>query len=66
MTGEAPEYRVFTPDLSLALVQPDRTEEPLEQPPLSPEATEETLYVRPDRRSLPDPRKSRRCLRKPR
>src|SRR5271165_5646384 len=46
-TGEAPEYRFFSPDLSLALLQPDLgREEPLEQPPLSPEATEKTLYVR--------------------
>ncbi len=46
--GEAPEYRFFSPDLSLSLVQPDNQAhiEPLEQPPLSPEATEKTMYVR--------------------
>lgn len=49
VTGEAPEYRVFSPDLSLSLVQPDLgREEPLERPPLSPEATEKTLYIRHD------------------
>ena len=45
---EAPEYRFFSPDLSLGLVQPDNQSkgsgaEPLEQPPLSPEATEKTM-----------------------
>ncbi len=46
--GEAPEYRFFSGDLSQALVQPDNQAnvEPLEQPPLSPEATEKTMYVR--------------------
>jgi len=45
--GEAPEYRFFSPDLSLGLVQPDNeSHEPLEQPPLSPEATEKTMYLR--------------------
>ena len=45
--GEAPEYRFFSSDLSLGLVQPDtESHEPLEQPPLSPEATEKTMYVR--------------------
>ena len=46
--GEAPEYRYFSPDLSFALVQPDNQAplEPLEQPPLAPEATEKTMYTR--------------------
>lgn len=46
--GEAPEYRFFSSDLSQALVQPDNhsPNEPLEQPPLSPEATEKTMYLR--------------------
>ena len=46
--GEAPEYRFFSEDLSLGLVQPDNQAqvEPLEQPPLSPEASEKTMYVR--------------------
>lgn len=46
--GEAPEYRFFSPDLSSGLVQPDNGSavEPLEQPPLAPEATEKTMYLR--------------------
>ena len=48
--GEAPEYRAFSEDLSSGLVEPDNHHniEPLEQPPLSPEATEKTMYVRDD------------------
>ena len=46
--GEAPEYRFFSPNLSLALVQPDNEAgvEPFEQPPLTPEASEKTMYLR--------------------
>jgi DNA-binding beta-propeller fold protein YncE len=46
--GEAPEYRFFSPDLAQGLVQPDNQSlvEPLEQPPLSAEATEKTMYLR--------------------
>ena len=46
--GEAPEYRFFSLDLSLGLVQPDNQAEvePFEQPPLAPGATEKTMYVR--------------------
>ena len=46
--GEAPEYRFFSGDLSQGLVQPDNSaeSEPFEQPPLSGEATEKTMYVR--------------------
>ena len=46
--GEAPEYRFFSPTLSLALVQPDNQAlvEPFEQPPLAYGATEKTMYVR--------------------
>jgi len=45
--GEAPEYRAFSPDLSQGLVQPDiASQEPLEQPPLAPGATEKTIYLR--------------------
>jgi len=46
--GEATEYRFFTPDLSLALVQPQIPSEPLENPPLVPEASEKTIYRRND------------------
>jgi hypothetical protein len=41
--GQAPEYRFFTPDLSLALVQPWGTE-----PPLTSETTHTTMYLRDD------------------
>ena len=46
--GEAPEYRFFSQDLSASLVQPDNQAqvEPFEQPPLSSEASEKTMYVR--------------------
>ncbi len=46
--GEAPEYRYFSRDLSLALVQPDNEAlvEPFESPPLAPEASEKTMYLR--------------------
>ena len=40
--GTAGEYGLFSPDLSLAVAEPSA----LATPPLSPEATERTLYVR--------------------
>ncbi len=46
--GEATEYRFFSPDLALALVQPQVPLEPLESPPLAPEAKEKTIYRRND------------------
>jgi hypothetical protein len=46
--GEAAEYRFFSSDLSLALVQPQVPSEPLEDPPLSPESREKTIYRRND------------------
>jgi hypothetical protein len=45
-TGEQVEYRLFSPDLSLAIVQPQVPSEPLESPPLSPETTEKDIYER--------------------
>ena len=45
--GSAPEYQFFTPDLSLALVQPWATS-PSAEPPLAPEATQATMYIRDD------------------
>ncbi|HTZ64639.1 MAG TPA: hypothetical protein VMB51_11090 [Solirubrobacteraceae bacterium] len=42
------QYHYFTPDLSSSLLQPTYAHDfgPLEAPPLSPEATEKTIYVR--------------------
>ncbi len=45
--GSAPEYQFFTPDLAQALVQPWATSTYAE-PPLSPEATQATMYMRDD------------------
>ncbi len=45
--GEAREYRLFSSDLALSLLQPPDPE-PLERPPLAPEAREKTIYVRAD------------------
>ncbi len=47
-TGQATEYRFFSSDLSLALVQPQIPAEPFENPPLAPEASEKTMYRRSD------------------
>jgi hypothetical protein len=47
-SGEATEYRFFTPDLSQAIVQPQVPEEPLEDPPLAEGAKEKTIYLRDD------------------
>ncbi len=44
--GEASEYRFFSANLSLALVQPQVPSEPSEAPPLAPGASEKTLYRR--------------------
>jgi hypothetical protein len=46
--GEPSEYKLFSEDLSLSLVQPPGGSggEPLEAPPLAPGASEKTLYVR--------------------
>jgi hypothetical protein len=43
--GQAPEYQFFTPDLSIALVEPWGAT-PFSEPPLAPEATQKTIYVR--------------------
>ena len=44
------EYHYFTPDLSSSLLQPTYAHDfgPQEAPPLSPEASEKTIYVRAD------------------
>ncbi len=42
-----PEYQFFTPDLSLALVDPFAYTK-LAEPPLAPEATQATMYIRND------------------
>jgi NHL repeat len=48
--GEAPEYRSFSEDLALGLLQTPAASaaEPLEAPPLAPGSSEKTLYVRDD------------------
>jgi len=45
--GEAREFRLFSGDLALSLLQPPDPE-PLERPPLAPEAQEKTMYLRAD------------------
>jgi DNA-binding beta-propeller fold protein YncE len=47
-TEEPTEYRFFSPDLSLAVAEPQFLLEPLENPPLAPEAKEKTIYRRND------------------
>jgi hypothetical protein len=47
-SGEAAEYRFFSPDLAQALVQPQVPQEPLEAPPLAAGAREKTIYLRND------------------
>jgi DNA-binding beta-propeller fold protein YncE len=44
--GAQREYQAFSPDLSLALVEPQPPFEAFESPPLSPEASERTIYRR--------------------
>ncbi len=48
--GEAAEYRAFSKDLALSLVQTPAASaaEPLEAPPLAPGSSEKTLYFRDD------------------
>jgi DNA-binding beta-propeller fold protein YncE len=54
-TEEPTEYRYFSPDLSLAVVQPQLLDEPLESPPLAPEAREKTIYLRDDENGVFQP-----------
>jgi NHL repeat len=44
--GAQREYQAFSPDLSLALLEPQPLAEPFEHPPLSAEASERTIYRR--------------------
>jgi hypothetical protein len=50
--GQPPEYRLFSPDLALAIVEPEEGAKfPIEEPPLSPalrtgETQEKTIYLR--------------------
>ena len=55
--GEAAEYRSFSEDLALGLVQTPAASaaEPLEAPPLAPGSSEKTLYVRDDPSLSPEP-----------
>ena len=54
-TGEATEYRFFSEDLGLALVQPQVPSEPLEDPPLAEGAREKTIYRRNDQSASYEP-----------
>jgi len=45
-TEEPTEYRFFSPDLSLAVLEPQFLNEPLENPPLAAAAKEKTIYMR--------------------
>jgi hypothetical protein len=45
--SNAPEYQFFTPDLAYALVEPWGTTA-LSEPPLAPDATQKTMYLRED------------------
>ena len=55
--GEAAEYRSFSEDLALGLVQTPAASaaEPLEAPPLAPGSSEKTLYLRDDPSLSPEP-----------
>ncbi len=54
--GEPSEYRFFSEDLALSLVQPTGSQiEPLEAPPLAPGVSEKTLYLRDDPPVAPSP-----------
>ncbi|HTZ63712.1 MAG TPA: hypothetical protein VMB51_06370 [Solirubrobacteraceae bacterium] len=54
--GNPDEYRFFSEDLALGLVEPSlEAVEPLEAPPLAPGASEKTLYVRDDPAISPEP-----------
>ena len=54
--GEPSEYRFFSEDLALSLVQPTGGQvEPFEAPPLAPGVSEKTLYLRDDPPIAPSP-----------
>ncbi len=46
--GQAPEYQFFTPDLSVALVEPPQGLTTLAEPPLAAGVTQATMYLRDD------------------
>jgi DNA-binding beta-propeller fold protein YncE len=46
LPGGRREYQAFSPDLSLALLEPQPPVEAFERPPLSPQASERTIYRR--------------------
>ena len=46
--GAATEYRFFSSDLGLSMLEPQVPNEPVENPPLAPEAREKTIYERND------------------
>ena len=45
-TEEPTEYRFFSPDLSLVVLEPQLLTEPFEDPPLAPGEREKTIYAR--------------------
>ncbi len=58
--GEPEEYRFFSEDLALSLVEPSlETVEPFEAPPLAPGASEKTLYVRDEPAIAPEDREAK-------
>ena len=58
--GEPDEYRFFSEDLALGLVEPSlEAVEPLEAPPLAPGSSEKTLYVRDDPALAPESKEAK-------
>ena len=58
--GTREEYRFFSEDLALSLVEPSlKTVEPFEAPPLAPGASEKTLYVRDEPAIAPEGREAK-------
>jgi len=48
VTGAAPEYQAFTPDLETALVVPPTATSEFAEPPLAPGVVQATMYLRDD------------------
>lgn len=57
VVGVPPEYKLFSPNLALGIVEPTKGAQEstqFERPPLSKEATEKTIYLRDDRPLSPE------------